>query len=130
RKNTMPTKRPESVTSFPITVVGLVGLFAAIWFLREHFGGRFLNQTEVGFAALIVCVAALLPVLLLEMLVLKTWKRPSTGLDWSKPFDFNLSRLVYKIIGFLVTIAALALLYWLFPVYDSEAYQRVFKGFI
>lgn len=126
----MTIKRPESVTSFPITVVGLVGLFAAVWFLREHFDGRFLNKAEVGWAALIVCVSALLPVLLLEMAVLKTWKRPSTGLDWSKPFDFNLSRLVYKIVGFLVTLAALALLYWLLPIYDSEAYQRVFKGFI
>jgi hypothetical protein len=67
-----------------------------------------------------------IPVVLVDLLVLKVHRRPSTGLDWtqSRPADFR--RVATKLLGLLVTLAPIAFAYWVFPEYQGSFYEPLY----
>ncbi|MGD0526646.1 MAG: DUF1295 domain-containing protein [Polyangiaceae bacterium] len=108
----MATKRLPSATSFGINMLGVLGALVAIYaFRQEHFTG------PVAVAA--VCGAGVVPIVLLDVLVLRVHRRESTGLDWDRVAKPDFGRVATKLIGLVVTLAPFALGYWVFPEYGE-----------
>ena len=113
---------PVSATSPWISLMGLGG-FALGMVLVDS-----LTLSRVGVILVILaCTGA--PMLLVDILILKAHRRPSTGLDWDRPGEFNLGRSAIKLLGLSATLAVLALGYWLFPEYRGQQYDVVFQFF-
>jgi protein-S-isoprenylcysteine O-methyltransferase Ste14 len=74
---------------------------------------------------LFIPLAYAVPITLYEVLVLKTFKRSSTGLS-SKINPLNFSRILLKYYGFCMILASAATLYWLVPEYKDGMYQTFF----
>lgn len=78
--------------------------------------------------SLIALAAAILPMFLLDLLVLRVHRRSSTGLVWPAarsldPVDRSaIARVLVKLLGLTATVSALAVCYWLFPVYQDRFY--------
>ncbi len=78
--------------------------------------------------SLIALAAAILPMILLDLLVLRVHRRSSTGLVWPAvrllaPVDRSaIMRVLVKLLGLTATVSALAVCYWLFPVYQDRFY--------
>ena len=68
---------PKSATSVTINMAGVVGLSIAIYYVR-------INNIEAFKGSLIVLLSIVVPIVLLEYWRLKTFKRESTGLDFTK----------------------------------------------
>src|SRR5580700_3144467 len=103
---------PRSVTSFGLNLIGALAALVAFYVLRErHLSGPA--------AVLAVCAAGVVPIVLVDLRVLRVHRRASTGLDWDKPATPDLARCVTKLVGLAVTVAPLALAYWVFPEYGS-----------
>jgi protein-S-isoprenylcysteine O-methyltransferase Ste14 len=108
----MASKPPPSVTSFGLNLVGVAAALVALYALHE---GRVSGPAAV----LMVCAAGVVPIILLDVVVLKVHRRASTGLDWSKPATPDFARVATKLLGLAVTIAPIALGYWVFPEYGD-----------
>ena len=65
-----------------------------------------------------------MPIVVLELLFSRTYQRPSTGLDFSRPRRLDAGRITVKLVGLCATLAILGFLYWLFPEYDEKFYSR------
>jgi protein-S-isoprenylcysteine O-methyltransferase Ste14 len=120
----MASKPPPSVTSFGLNMVGVVAALIALYALHEG------HQTgPVG--VFIVCVAGVVPIVLLDVLVLKVHRRASTGLDWDRPATPDLRRVVTKLVGLAATIAPIALAYWVFPEYGDwyQSFWAILRRF-
>ncbi len=76
---------PKSVTHFGFNLVGVAGALVALWVFRE---ARFSGPNAV----LLVCAAGVLPILLLDVVVLRVHRRQSTGLDWNKAASSDTAR--------------------------------------
>jgi hypothetical protein len=108
----MAAKPPPSVTSFGLNMVGAVAAMVALYVLREsHMSG----PTAVG----IVIVAGVVPIVLLDVLVLRVHRRASTGLDWDRTAAPSLARVATKLLGLAITVGPIALAYWVFPEYGE-----------
>ena len=105
-------KPPPSVTSFSINLVGVLGALVAFYVLRQI---HWANNNGV----LIVCAAGVVPIILLDVLILRVHKRESTGLDWAKMATPDFGRVATKLLGLAVTVAPFALGYWVFPEYGD-----------
>lgn len=113
---------PVSVTSQWINAAGLGLLFLAS-------GAIFVFDVN-GLVSAFLCMAAYAtPIILLENCILKTHRRPATGLDWSLVDSRtpNTTRVRVKLIGLLGSIAAIAFVHWLFRLYDLD--QMAMAGF-
>jgi len=109
------------ITSIPINLIGLFSSLATLY-LISVFGGH-LNTVD----AQILCLSALvIPIALLELLFLKTHRRRSTGLDFSRNNKGWLGRTFLKIIGFYCTLAIIALAYWFLPEYSGSFYEKYY----
>jgi protein-S-isoprenylcysteine O-methyltransferase Ste14 len=108
----MASKPPPSVTSFGLNLVGVAAALVALYALHE---GRVSGPAAV----LMVCAAGVVPIILLDVVVLKVHRRASTGLDWSKPATPDFARVATKLLGLAATIAPIALGYWVFPEYGD-----------
>jgi protein-S-isoprenylcysteine O-methyltransferase Ste14 len=108
----MASKPPPSVTSFGLNLVGVAAALVALYALHE-------GRVSGPVAVLIVCAAGVVPIILLDVVVLKVHRRASTGLDWSKPATPDFARVATKLLGLAVTIAPIALGYWVFPEYGD-----------
>ncbi|MCS5711570.1 methyltransferase family protein [Candidatus Berkiella aquae] len=73
-------------------------------------------------AVLSTLTAYTLPILLLEVLLLKTPYRESTGFSatWH---NLSFERIFFKLVGLYATFAMLIFLYWLFPEYHKPFYK-------
>jgi protein-S-isoprenylcysteine O-methyltransferase Ste14 len=93
-------------------MVGVVGALIALYAFHEgHVSGPA--------AVMAVCAAGVVPILLLDLFVLKVHRRPSTGLDWDKPAAPKLGRVATKLVGLAVTVGPIALFYWVCPEYGD-----------
>jgi hypothetical protein len=106
------SRPPRSVTSFGLNLVGPLAALVAFYVLRER------HQSGPA-AVLAVCAAGVLPIVLLDLWVLRVHRRASTGLDWDKPATPDAGRVATKLVGLVATVAPLALAYWVFPEYGS-----------
>jgi protein-S-isoprenylcysteine O-methyltransferase Ste14 len=110
---------PSSAVDFRAALVGLGSLIGAVALLR----GRALSP-EVRVAVL--AAAVVVPLAIIDFAVLKVHRRASTGLDWSRPFQLDVRRVLTKLLGLAVTVGAIALVYWLFPEYRGRFFDPYF----
>jgi protein-S-isoprenylcysteine O-methyltransferase Ste14 len=111
-----PRSLPRSVTHFGLnsiaTCVAIGALFAMRW---RDFG----LENDM----LVLMAAAAIPVIAMDVLVLRVHRRSSTGLDWAKEFSPDLKRVGTKLFGLALTLAPIAIAYWAFPEYHGNFYD-------
>ena len=111
---------PPSVTSFGVNLVGVLSVVVALYVLRQ--------QHASGFdAVLILCAAGVVPIVVLDVLLLRVHKRASTGIDWDKAPATDIARCATKLLGLAVTIAPFALAYFTFPEYHGDFYNAFYS---
>ena len=103
---------PPSVTSFALNLVGVLAALVALYVLHER-------GASGPDAVLLVCAAGAVPIVLLDVLVLRVHRRNSTGLDWDRSPTPDVARVATKLLGLAVTIAPIALAYFVFPEYGD-----------
>lgn len=106
---------PASPTSMTINWIATIVFIYSLALIKEY------NVADVE-AAVFAMVALALPIIILEYLFLKPYSRPSTGLNFQLRNKINVGRIAVKILGLYGTIGFVALIYWLFPVYRSDAF--------
>jgi len=115
-------KRPPSPTNLWINFTGLAMSIIALFVVREF--GKELSNLQVGG----ICLISLaIPIILLELIFLKTYAKPSTGIDFSKKGDWNYKRVGIKLGGFYLTLGLIVLAYWTFPEYHGDFYQIYYE---
>src|ERR1700722_14897541 len=112
---------PASVTHFGLNLVGLASILGTLFFLRTR---SFSLQDNV----LALLGAAAIPIVALDVLVLRVHRRKTTGLDWDKAFTPDYGRVATKILGLAVTVGLIALGYWAFSEYHGAFYDPFYRG--
>jgi protein-S-isoprenylcysteine O-methyltransferase Ste14 len=113
---------PPSATHYGLNLIALGSLLVTLFLLR-----RFpLPGLQDDVLALVGAVAV--PVILLDVLVLRVHRRASTGLDLDKPFTPDVARVATKLLGLAFTLALIALAYWAFPEYHGAFYDAYYAG--
>src|ERR1700683_2740264 len=90
---------PPSVTNFGLNMIALAVVILARYALHQHLFPEWMHVDPVAF----LCAAVAVPVVVLDVLVLRVHLRPTTGMDWEKPFSFDWERVLTKIMGLVVT---------------------------
>jgi len=106
-------ERPNSVTNFALNLTGPLAALVAMYVLRAM-------HRQGPEAVFIVCVAGVVPIVLLDLFVLRVHRRDTTGLDWNKasaPPD--VARVATKLLGLAATVGPIALAYFVFPEYGD-----------
>lgn len=111
---------PKSVTHFGLNCIALAIVLLAMYALRAHW-------INVPNPVLLLCGAVAVPIVLLDVFVLKVHRRSSTGLDWDKEFAPNVERVVLKVIGLVTTLVPFAVAYWVFPEYNGTFYTPYYE---
>ena len=110
---------PKSVTSFGLNSIALFIVLGVMYGLRI----KAIKLDSVG----VLCAAVAVPVIVLDVLVLKVHKRASTGLDWEREFAPSLERVILKVAGLVLTLAPFVCAYWAFPEYNSPFYNPFYN---
>ena len=117
----MTTKSlPASATHGGIVFLGLIA------FLLSLFSVKYLGLlNNVADQALYVSLSTAAMIFLFEFIFLKTYRRPSTGLNFetSNP---SLQRTFVKFLGLLGSLGFIAFIYWLFPEYHGDFYNQYY----
>jgi protein-S-isoprenylcysteine O-methyltransferase Ste14 len=115
---------PPSVSRYGLNLVGVAAALLAIVVLRDR------HASGPG-PVLIVCAAGVVPIVLLDVLVLRVHRRDSTGLDWDRAPTPDLARVATKLLGLAATLAPIALAYFVFPEYGSwyNAFWNLLRRF-
>lgn len=108
----------DSVTSQTITAVGVLSMIVSTYLVL----GRGLDSVD---AALLVMAAYAFPIIALELIVLKSFKSETTGLDWSRRVEPNWPRVAVKLLGLLASVAFVVVVHWLLRLYPVESMQTV-----
>jgi protein-S-isoprenylcysteine O-methyltransferase Ste14 len=111
---------PASVTHFGINVIGLACLLGTLFVLR---GMSWSLQDDV----LAILAAVAVPIVALDVLVLKVHRRASTGLDWDRVFSPDYTRIGTKLLGLAVTVGLIAFAYWQLPEYHGAFYDPFYR---
>jgi protein-S-isoprenylcysteine O-methyltransferase Ste14 len=121
----MPSSEaPGSSTSLWVNATALPTFLAMVWLLRR--GTLALPDPALALACSLG--VALIPMVLLDLLVLKVHRRASSGLDFAGPRrPLHLARIATKLCGLGGTLAVCALLYWVLPEYQKLDYQPFFR---
>jgi len=108
---------PKSPTSMAINLIATSILIFGFTVIKRY------NISDVE-SAVFAMVSLALPIIILEYFFLKTYKRPSTGLNFTIKNATDTKRITIKIIGLYGTIGFAALIYWLFPIYRTDFYDN------
>ena len=123
RENIGPPSKsvcPTSATHFGLNTIALCIVLGTLYFLRSR--GR-----AVGDEVLILCGAVALPVIAMDILILKVHRRASTGLDWDRTFAPDFARVLTKLLGLLTVLAPFAVFYWMTPEYNGTFYDPLWR---
>jgi protein-S-isoprenylcysteine O-methyltransferase Ste14 len=101
-------------------MVAVVLVLGILFWLRSRNGPRLPNEV------MLLVVAAIFPVVMLDVTILGVHRRPSTGLEWDKPFTPNPHRILTKLVGLLATLVPFAFAYWAFPEYSPSGFYAPF----
>lgn len=127
RKTKVPAGEiPASCTSGAICFTGLTGILIALGIVKAYDIGNCAG-------AIITGLAFVLPVFAFEFLLLKTYKRPSTGLVFSRKNRIDLKRVGVKLVGLYFTLLLVAIFYRIFPEYYYgfyDTYWSLAKGLL
>lgn len=113
--------RPPSATNGWVTLTGALSGILAMLIVT----GR--GDVPVEAAMLICGFAIALPILVGEVLFLKTYKRESTGLGPLRPGRFATGRIFTKLVGLWGTYAIIAFFYWLLPEYNRNFFNPFYR---
>jgi isoprenylcysteine carboxyl methyltransferase (ICMT) family protein YpbQ len=117
------TSVPEKPQSATVQWVCLTGFGAAVV--------TFLGLKSMSVAPLhiaVACIAAVaLSIGVLDLIFLKVHRRADSGLEFDRPFDFNLRRVLIKLLGLLITLEVIAMAYWILPEYQGSFYQHLWN---
>lgn len=117
-----PARRPASATNGYVNASGLVG--ALLMLIATVTLG--LNLV-VGTIACVLAYAV--PIIVLELGVLKAHRRSSTGLDLRNPCDaIDWPRVSMKYLGFIATLAAIFAIHALIPFFSREALRPTLQA--
>jgi protein-S-isoprenylcysteine O-methyltransferase Ste14 len=107
---------PPSATNTWINLVGLASFLITLYLLNE--------QTEISplYAAIIAMASFAVPIVVLELIFLKTYRRASTGYDFSESQPYSAGRVIVKLLGFYVSIGLLGVVYAIIPEYNGGFY--------
>jgi hypothetical protein len=114
---------PASVTHFGLNLVALVVVLVTLYVLRQR-------QVPVVEAVPVLCVVTAIPIVLLDLSVLRVHRRETTGLDWGKAFDFDLRRVLTKLLGLAFTLGLIALTYWVTVEYHGSFYDPLYNALV
>jgi protein-S-isoprenylcysteine O-methyltransferase Ste14 len=107
------------VTKQYVAFTGLFGFISTFLVLKEF-------ELNTVLLTTFCMLGTALPMILLEIFVLKVHGRDSAGLDARKihPLDATTCRrIAVKWLGFVGTLALIAFTYWLFPEYGRDFYK-------
>lgn len=111
---------PPSISNNYINFTGLAASIIAFLFCQHL-------HVDTLVTAFILCISFTVTVLLLEVIFLKSHKRPSTGLDWNK-HEYNARRVAIKCLGLYGTFAALGIIYYISPEYHAVYYRPFWEA--
>jgi hypothetical protein len=117
----MKSTRPISATATITGPVGLVAAVLALFALRNW-------DAPPHLKTLAVLALTALPMIAVDAIIFRTWRNSSTGLAGEPIRRFQFDRFLRKLIGFWLTLGALAFLYWLLPEYAQDFYQPFFTA--
>jgi protein-S-isoprenylcysteine O-methyltransferase Ste14 len=112
-----PPELPALPPSATDPRIGMVGVGCAALYLVLLVRNPSLTPL-MALAGLLAAYA--LPVLLLEILVRRVHRAPTTGLDWSRPPAPSGARVVLKMIGLIASVASVFAVHALFRFYAFE----------
>lgn len=114
---------PPSATSI-WSCLSSLAVYAVLLLLCR---GATFEESRASEAVAVCLVLSWLPMLLVDLALLRVHRRPSTGLDFDRPRrPVDLGRVGLKLLGLAGTLGACALLYCLFPEYQSSYYAPFF----
>jgi protein-S-isoprenylcysteine O-methyltransferase Ste14 len=111
---------PTSATNFGLNSIALCIVLGTIYFLRSR--GK-----PVGDEVLILCAAVAVPIIAMDLVILKVHRRASTGLDWDKTFAPDIGRVLTKLLGLFAVLAPFAVFYWMTPEYNGSFYDPLWR---
>jgi protein-S-isoprenylcysteine O-methyltransferase Ste14 len=111
---------PPSATHFGLNTIALLISLGSLYFLRHR-------DLGIENDMLVMLGGVIIPVVLLDVLVLKVHRRASAGLDWDRQFEPNVGRVGTKLLGLVVTLAPIAVAYWQFPEYMGSFYDPLYN---
>jgi protein-S-isoprenylcysteine O-methyltransferase Ste14 len=119
---------PPSVTSFGLNLIALACLLGALFYLRQRNISSTDDQHKLSsMNEMLILIASLsVPVIVIDLLVLRVHRRASTGLEWDKPQPPDFGRVATKVLGLALTLALIALAYWSFPEYHGAFYDPLY----
>jgi protein-S-isoprenylcysteine O-methyltransferase Ste14 len=118
------SRPPRSVTHFGVNMLGALAALVTLYVLHEQ-------RMSGPNAVLVVCAAGVVPIILLDVLVLRVHRRETTGIDWDKDPTPDVGRCLTKLLGLGVTVGLIALAYLVFPEYGDwyGAFWSVLRRF-
>ncbi|VVE47740.1 hypothetical protein PPN31114_04517 [Pandoraea pneumonica] len=114
--------RPRSATHGLVAACGLLAFLASLALLRLY--RPFGNDVVASALFMIGMTSAVL--LLVDLSWQKSYRRTSTGLSFERDTP-SWSRTGFKFAGLLGSLGFVALLYWLFPEYHGDFYDRYYR---
>lgn len=114
-------KRPVSATHGAVAGAGLLAFLLAVVFIRltRPFGENMVTS------ALFVMGVTAVAIIFMDLTWQRVYLRVSTGIDWKIDHP-SWPRTLLKCAGLLGSMGFVAMLYWLFPEYHGEFYDRYF----
>jgi protein-S-isoprenylcysteine O-methyltransferase Ste14 len=116
---------PRSATHFGLNLVALACVLITMHVLRQRHDR--IDNGVVQNAVLALCVATAVPLIVLDLLVLRVHRRASTGIDWDKARDFDLGRILTKLVGLGFTLGIIALAYFVSNEYHGDFYNPFYN---
>lgn len=104
RKAKVKVNLPKSATRGWICFAGLISYMISLYFIRIY-------NINNSLGAVIAGLALVIPIVALEYLKLKTYERPSTGLNFKVKNKLDVERVLIKLIGLYSTLGLVAFLY-------------------
>jgi protein-S-isoprenylcysteine O-methyltransferase Ste14 len=108
---------PASVTDLRINLLGLAVMLAVTALVLRV-------PIAVDDAGLMLLASVALPIALLELLLRRVHRRPSTGLDWSPAGTFDPGRVGLRLLGAAGAVGMVAAVYFLAPEYQGKFYRH------
>ena len=111
---------PPSETHLGVNFLGFFSCLAMLAAIRA-----FAPEMDILTISILAMLATITPVLLVEVLVFKVYRRPTAGLKPDNAITpANPERVAIKLVGLIATFAFLGFLYWLLPEYKKPLYER------
>jgi len=115
---------PPTSTSLLVNLTALATFASMILFCRSG-----VIDTTDAVRALLLCLgAAVAPMVLLDLVLLRVHRRPTTGLAFAGRHPLHPRRVAVKLLGLVATLACCALAYWTLPEYRGGFYAPFFHA--